>query len=160
MLPSSPDVLVCRTYQQQEGYNQDQDQVVSQPSSFELNSSVDDVLSIARDQPAILPCKAILFIPEPERVMWYKLNTDHNHHHHHHQTTSTTLTVGKHLITKDPRISVFHYNFDPLTPARWDLYISKVKQTDQSMYQCHVILNSISSRSNIRLIVEGMKMRD
>ncbi|CAF0872473.1 unnamed protein product, partial [Didymodactylos carnosus] len=142
-------VLVCQTYQQKR-YNRNRDQIVNQPSSFELNSSGEDVLSIAHEQSAMLPCKAILLIPEPERVMWYKLNSDH------YQTAPTTLTVGKHLITKDSRISVFHYTFDPVIPARWDLYISKVKQTDQSLYQCHVILNSISSRSNVRLIVEDI----
>ena len=82
--------------------------------------------------------------------MWYRLtNPD-----------KSTLSVGKHLITKDSRLSVAYYSVDHgYSPAKWDLHISNVRLSDAANYQCHVITktNPKSSRSNVKLIVEGKK---
>ena len=84
--------------------------------------------------------------------MWYKItNTD-----------QSPLSVGKYLITKDPRISVAHYSFDHgLSPVKWDLHITDVRLSDAARYQCHVVEKNgrISARSNVKLDVEGKNER-
>lgn len=87
------------------------------------------------------------------QVMWYKI-TDMG---------LSSISVGKHLITKDPRISVAHYSFDHgLSPAKWDLYITDVRLSDAARYQCHVIQKNghVSARSNVKLVVEGKRQND
>jgi hypothetical protein len=134
-------------------------------AAFEQEQTITSVLM----QSVILPCKAILLVMEPERVksheeinvtpnengplsllqvMWYRI-TD---------AGQSPLSVGKHLITKDPRISVAHYSFDHgLSPVKWDLYITDVRLSDAARYQCHVIQKNghVSARSNVNLLVEG-----
>ncbi|CAF1049979.1 unnamed protein product [Rotaria sordida] len=100
-------------------------------------------------QSVILPCKAILLIMEPEKVMWYKTTN----------SVQSPLSVGKSLITKDSRISVAYYSFDHgLSPAKWDLHITDVRLSDAARYQCHVIQKDgrISARSNVKLVVEDI----
>lgn len=85
--------------------------------------------------------------------MWYKLTTSDQ---------SSTLSVGKHLITKDARFSVAYYSVDHgFSPAKWDLHITNVRLSDAAQYQCHVITkdNRKSIRSNVKLIVEGKTKR-
>ena len=80
--------------------------------------------------------------------MWYKITN----------SSQSPLSVGKYLITKDPRISVAYYSFDHgLSPAKWDLHISGIRLSDAARYQCHVIQKDgrISARSNVELVVEG-----
>jgi hypothetical protein len=82
--------------------------------------------------------------------MWYKITN----------SGQSPLSVGKYLITKDPRISVSYYSFDHgFSPAKWDLHITDVRLTDTAHYQCHVVEKDgqISARSNVKLIVEGKK---
>lgn len=86
------------------------------------------------------------------QVMWYRI-TD---------AGQSSLSVGKHLISKDPRLSVAHYSFDHgLSPAKWDLYITDVRLSDSARYQCHVIEKNghVSARSNVKLIIEGKRDR-
>lgn len=85
--------------------------------------------------------------------MWYKLTNTGQ---------SSTLSVGKRLITKDARFSVAYYSVDHgFSPAKWDLYITNVRVTDAAHYQCHVITKDSrkSTRSNVKLIVEGKKKK-
>ena len=85
--------------------------------------------------------------------MWYRI-TD---------AGQSSLSVGKHLISKDPRLSVAHYSFDHgLSPPKWDLYITDVRLSDSARYQCHVIEKNghVSARSNVKLIVEGKQETD
>lgn len=80
--------------------------------------------------------------------MWYKITN----------VGQSPLSVGKALITKDPRITVAYYSFDHgLSPAKWDLHISDVRLTDAARFQCHVVERNgrISARSNVKLVVEG-----
>jgi hypothetical protein len=80
--------------------------------------------------------------------MWYKITN----------SGQSSLSVGKYLITKDPRISVDHYSFDHgLSPAKWDLHITDIHLSDAARYQCHVVQKDgqISARSNVKLVVEG-----
>jgi hypothetical protein len=80
--------------------------------------------------------------------MWYKIT----------HSGQSPLSVGKYLITKDHRISVDHYSFDPgLSPAKWDLHITDIRLSDAARYQCHVVQKDgqISARSNVKLVVEG-----
>ena len=82
--------------------------------------------------------------------MWYKIT----------ESGQSSLSVGKHLITKDPRVSVAHYSFDHgLSPAKWDLHITDVRLSDAARYQCHVMQKDghVSARSNVKLVVEGRK---
>ena len=82
--------------------------------------------------------------------MWYKIT----------ESGQSSLSVGKHLITKDPRVSVAHYSFDHgLSPAKWDLHITEVRVSDAARYQCHVMQKDghVSARSNVKLVVEGRK---
>ncbi|CAF1147935.1 unnamed protein product [Adineta steineri] len=100
-------------------------------------------------QSVVLPCKAVLPHREPDRVMWYKLTNP----------GQTTLSVGKHLITKDSRFSVAYYSVDHgFSPAKWDLHIANVRLSDAARYQCHVIIKDSpnSIRSNVKLIVEDI----
>ncbi|CAF1686638.1 unnamed protein product, partial [Adineta ricciae] len=89
--------------------------------SFEPEYTVASVVM----QSVVLPCKAALPHVEPERVMWYRLtNPD-----------KSTLSVGKHLITKDSRLSVAYYSVDHgYSPAKWDLHISNVRLSDAANY--------------------------
>jgi len=101
-------------------------------------------------QSVILPCKAVLPHIEPEQVMWYKLINPGQ---------SSTLSVGKHLITKDSRFSVAYYSVDHgFSPAKWDLHITNVRLSDAAHYQCHVRTkdNRKSPRSNVKLVVEDI----
>jgi hypothetical protein len=85
--------------------------------------------------------------------MWYKLI---------YPGQLSTLSVGKHLITKDPRFSVAYYSIDHgFSPAKWDLHITNVRLSDAAHYQCHVITkdNRKSARSNVKLVVEGKKQK-
>jgi hypothetical protein len=85
--------------------------------------------------------------------MWYKL-TD---------AGQSTLSVGKHLITKDSRYSVAYYSIDHgFSPAKWDLYITNVRLSDAADYQCHVVTKDSrkSTRSNVKLIVDGKKRKE
>jgi len=119
--------------------------------SFELSTAYeqDHTITSVLMQSVILPCKAILLIMEPERVMWYKITN----------SGQSSLSVGKYLITKDPRISVAYYSFDHgLSPAKWDLHITDIRLSDAARYQCHVVQKDgrISARSNIKLVVEDI----
>ncbi len=85
--------------------------------------------------------------------MWYKLINP---------GLPSTLSVGKHLITKDSRFSVAYYSVDHgFSPAKWDLHITSVRLSDAAQYQCHVITKDSrnSTRSNVKLIVEGKKKK-
>lgn len=85
--------------------------------------------------------------------MWYRLT---------HPGQSSTLSVDKHLITKDSRLSVAYYSVDHgFSPAKWDLHISHVRLSDAAHYQCHVVAknNSKSIRSSVKLVVEGKRRR-
>jgi hypothetical protein len=85
--------------------------------------------------------------------VWYKLINPGQ---------SSTLSVGKHLITKDSRFSVAYYSVDHgFSPAKWDLHITNVRLSDAAHYQCHVItkVNHESTRSNVRLVVEGKRKK-
>jgi hypothetical protein len=86
------------------------------------------------------------------QVMWYKITN----------AGQSSLSVGKSLISKDPRISVAYYSFDHgLSPAKWDLQINDVRLSDAARYQCHVVERNgrISARSNVKLVVEGKSTR-
>jgi hypothetical protein len=86
--------------------------------------------------------------------MWYKLINP---------GLSSTLSVGKHLITKDSRFSVAYYSVDHgFSPAKWDLHITHIRSSDAAHYQCHVVTkdNRKSTRSNVQLIVEGKKRKE
>lgn len=83
--------------------------------------------------------------------MWYKIT----------ETGQASLSVGKYLITKDPRVSVAHFSYDHgLSPPKWDLYITDVRLSDAARYQCHVIEKNghVSARSNVKLVVEGNRI--
>ncbi len=85
--------------------------------------------------------------------MWYKLINPGQ---------SSTISVGKHLITKDSRFSVAYYSIDHgFSPPKWDLHITHLRLSDAANYQCHVITkdNRKSSRSNVKLIVEGKEKK-
>jgi hypothetical protein len=85
--------------------------------------------------------------------MWYKA-TD---------SGQATLSVGKHLVTKDSRFSVAYYSIDHgFSPPKWDLHITNVRLSDAAYYQCHVVSkdNRKSTRSNVKLVVEGKQNRD
>ncbi|CAF1238161.1 unnamed protein product [Adineta steineri] len=123
--------------------------IEQQPFELSTVSEQEYTITSVVMQSVILPCKAILLIMEPERVMWYKIM---NH-------GQSSLSVGKYLITKDPRISVAYYSFDHgLSPAKWDLHISDIHLSDAARYQCHVVDKDgrISARSNVKLIVEDI----
>lgn len=99
-------------------------------------------------QSILLPCKAVHSSRDPQMVIWYKLT----------KFGQSTLSVGKHLITKDPRFSVIYYSVGSVAaPASWDLQISNVRLSDAADYQCHVQLNQTreSRRSTVKLIVQG-----
>jgi len=118
---------------------------------FELSpaSEQEHTITSVLMQSVILPCKAILLIMKPERVMWYKITN----------SGQSPLSVGKYLITKDPRLSVAYYSFDHgLSPAKWDLHITDIRLSDTARYQCHVVQKDgrISARSNVKLIVEDI----
>lgn len=85
--------------------------------------------------------------------MWYKIT----------ETGQASLSVGKYLITKDPRLSVAHFSYDHgLSPPKWDLYITDVRLADAARYQCHVIEKNghVSARTNVKLVVEGNTMAE
>ena len=84
------------------------------------------------------------------QVIWYKL-TD---------AGQSTLSVGKHLITRDARFSVAYYSLDHgISPAKWDLHLTHVRLSDAAQYQCHVVSKEThrSSRSTVQLVVEGKR---
>ncbi|CAF1593129.1 unnamed protein product [Adineta ricciae] len=118
---------------------------------FELStaSEQEHIITSVLKQSAVLPCRAVLLITDPEQVMWYKI-TDFG---------QSPLSVGKSLITKDSRISVAYYSFDHgYSPAKWDLQIDDVRLADAARYQCHVVERNgqISARSNVKLVVEDV----
>jgi hypothetical protein len=139
--------------------------IEQQPFELSTASEHEHTITSVLMQSVILPCKAILLIMEPERVrkkkeililgflffeqvMWYKITN----------SGQSPLSVGKYLITKDPRISVAYYSFDHgLSPAKWDLHITDIHLSDAARYQCHVVQKDgrISARSNVKLVVEG-----
>ncbi|CAF3854204.1 unnamed protein product [Rotaria sp. Silwood2] len=123
--------------------------IEQQPFELSTVTEQEHTITSVLMQSVILPCKAILLIMEPERVMWYKI-TD---------SGQSPLSVGKYLITKDPRISVAYYSFDHgLSPAKWDLHITDIRLPDAARYQCHVTQKDgrISARSNVKLVVEDI----
>lgn len=74
----------------------------------------------------------------------------------------STLSVGKHLISKDNRFSVAYHDFDHgHSPARWDLHIQRIRFSDAADYQCHCVSKSgqYSTRSTINLIVQGKQRK-
>ncbi|CAF3924900.1 unnamed protein product [Rotaria magnacalcarata] len=126
--------------------------IEQQPFELSTASEQEHTITSVLMQSVILPCKAILLIMEPDRVMWYKITN----------LGQSSLSVDNYLITKDSRLSVAYYSFDHgLSPAKWDLHITDLRLSDAARYQCHVIQKDgrISARSNVKLVVEDVIVR-